>query len=287
MQEVVYVDVLFFINTVITFLLLLTVRQLSGVSASGGRLAVASAAGGVYSLILLAPPLPWPLLLLTRGFMCVSLSFLAFHIRRWRTMARCTLLFLGVSFLFAGALYSFSFLFDGGFLTVQNGCAYAALSPPTLIGLCTAFYFLLRFLKKKVFRPAASDFICRATLCYGEREIGFSALFDSGNEVQDVYAGRPVIIVSPFVWEALTGAPPPADPALAPGSPPLRLLPVHTLGKTGLLPAFTAGRLLLQLEGEAREVLSPCVALAPDALGEERYQGLIGAAVMENGRISA
>ena len=55
MQQVIYVDVLIFLNTIITFIILLTTVEISGVSPKTFRLLTGSLLGGIFSLIILAP----------------------------------------------------------------------------------------------------------------------------------------------------------------------------------------------------------------------------------------
>ncbi|MBR0538375.1 MAG: sigma-E processing peptidase SpoIIGA [Clostridia bacterium] len=285
MQTVVYADVLVLVNVVITFLLLLSVRTFTDASSSALRLPLASFLGGAYSLLLLAPALPWWVLLPVRLLMCLTVCLSAFKIRRVKTLLRCTALYYAVSFLLAGALYALSQL-TGAFLQVKNGYAYVSLSAPALIGFCMGFYALLMFFRKRVFVKNRKDRIFQLTLIDRGAEVQVKALFDSGNEVLDLYAGRPVVIVAADVFEALTGERPRdlhSSPHIA--GRPFRLLPVKTLGATHLLPAFTAERLLIGTEDGDKMVVRPCVAGTESALGGRRYGALVGEKVLEESGI--
>ena len=116
----------------------------------------------------------------------------------------------------------------------------------------------------------------------GEKRVSARALLDSGNHVRDLYYGRPVIIVSePVAAGLLDRVPgletPSADHAAA---PQFRLLPASSVGGETLLPAFTADYAEVAGEETRRRIPSPCVAVARDALGGEKYAALLGADAM-------
>ena len=73
MKQIIYVDVLVVLNTVVTFIMLLTTAAVTGVKNSVGRLLIGAVTGGLFSLILLAPEMSVPCVLLTKAAMAVSL----------------------------------------------------------------------------------------------------------------------------------------------------------------------------------------------------------------------
>ncbi|MCH5198198.1 MAG: sigma-E processing peptidase SpoIIGA [Oscillospiraceae bacterium] len=273
MQQVIYADVLIFLNTVITFLLLLTVKQFTGASAGAGRLLIASFAGGVYSLIILAPKMNIFLMLAAKAAMCVSIVFIAFKAGSIRKMAKSALLFLAFSFLYAGIMYSLSCLFDTSFFSVNNGSVYFDLSVYSLIIISAVIYAVIRVLRKRFFTPSPEDMIYSADIFYRGSSVKVNALLDSGNSVKDIYTGKPVIILSAERAKCLTGVNLPDVPGE--GDIPIRLLPVNALSSKKLLPAFTADSAVIFCDSISREVKGPCVAVTDNELGGEKYQALI------------
>lgn len=273
MQHVIYADVLIFLNTVITFLLLLTVKQFTGAMTGAGRLTLASFAGGCYSLIILAPQMNVFLMLLTKAAMCVSIVFIAFKAKSLKKMAKCSLLFLAFSFLYAGIMYSLSFVLDSSYFSVNNGSVYFDLSVYSLIVISAVIYTVIWFLRKRFFTPSPEDMIYCADISYRENTVKVKALLDSGNSVRDIYTGKPVIILSSSSAESLTGQKLPELPGE--GDIPLRLIPVNSLSSKKLLPAFTAEKAVIFCDNGDREIKAPCVAVTEDSLGGEKYQALI------------
>ena len=280
MQQVIYADVLIFINTVITFILLLSVKAFAGVRTEAGRMFLASLIGGVYSLIILAPKMHFLLLLLAKTGMCVSIVFIAFRVRSARKMLRCAVSFLIVSYLYAGVMYAFSYFFQNEFLVVNNGASYFQMRASSLIGITVLLYGVLLLLKKTVFRTKQSDLLYDITIVLGTREISVKALLDTGNSLRDVYTGKPVLILTAGKAESLIGVRVPFDyNEVFAGERTVcfRLLPVRTLNGEKVLPAFTAECVRISGAQTVSDRRNVCIAVTDHPLGQEKYQALIGA----------
>ena len=280
MQQVIYADVLVFMNTVITFILLLTVKAYAGVPTAAGRMVLASFVGGLFSLVILAPKMHFLLLLLAKAGMCVSITFIAFSIKNIKKMLRCAALFLLVSYLYAGITYAVSYIFQTQYLYVNNGFSYLPVQVPTLVLLTAAVYGGMLLLKKYVFRKDQADMIYDAQITFGDREIRVKALMDSGNSLRDIYTGKPVVILASSDASLLTGigrAEDYTDVLTADTGVCFRLLPVHTLNGEKLLPAFTVDRVRITDAQTEKVYRGMCVAVTDHPLGSEKYQALIGA----------
>lgn len=287
MEQVIYADVLIFLNTVITFILLLTVKQFSGAETGAGRLILGSAVGGLYSLILLAPQMNFFLTLLTKTAIAVTITCISFKVTTFKKLFRSLLLFLGASFLYAGVMYTLSYVPGTGFLTVNNGYGYVNLSMTSLIFISVVLYGVISILKKRFFLPKEEDMIYDFTLTFRGREVSGKALLDSGNNVRDVYSEREVLIVSANLIEELTGMEVKNDVAeMTAQGLSVRLLPVKSLSSHKLLPAFTAEKAVVYDDGIRKEVKNPCVAVTQDILGGEKYRALIGNKFFERSDIA-
>ena len=279
MQQVIYADVLVFLNTVITFILLLTVRQFTGAGTSAGRMIAASFVGGAYSLIILAPKMHFLLMLLAKTAMGVSITYIAFRVRSFRRMLKCLSLFLIASFLYAGIMYSLRYFIGSGFITVQNGSVYFDLSVYSLILITVLIYVVILILRKKVFGVRQEDMVYDLVLTLGENSVTVKALLDSGHTVRDIYTNQPVVILrseeagrltetdcrTPDFWLC----------AAETGGIAWRLLPVRSLSGEKLLPTFSAETAQTAGENVLKKLGPVSVAVTEDRLGSEAYQALI------------
>ena len=277
MQQVIYVDVLIFLNTIITFILLLTVRRFTGAGTTASRLVVASFIGGCFSLVILAPEMGFWLSLLVKAVIGVSITLLAFRLSGVRLFCRTLALFLGVSFLYAGILWGLSRVGTSTFLTYSNGYLYADLSLTSLIFLSVVIYLLIVILQRTVFREKGDPSEYEIKVSLGGNTVEGKALWDSGNDVRDVYSGREVIILAPEKARELTGVEISTDiPKMGGCGLSVRLLPVKGIDGDKLLPAFTVDKVYIHNEKRSREVQHPCIAVSAGAFAGGKYQALIG-----------
>lgn len=282
MQQVVYVDILIVMNTVVTFLLLLTAQRFAGAQTTKVRLLIGSLIGGVYSLVMLAPKMPAVLMLLSKALMCITIVLAVFRADTMRKKFRCCIVFLCVNYLYAGVIYSVRFFTEEHGLHVNNGFAYFEFSYISLILLCTVLYFILFFLQKKLFSFSQTDAIFKVDLKCNGRQVKLRGLLDTGNQLRDLYTGKPVIVVNPEVALEITGFGSTAEiiSRMEKNSLPIRfrLLPVKAVNAVGLLPSFTGDEAIISNETFRKVIRAPCIAITDDSLGDDRYQALINEA---------
>ena len=286
MQQIIYVDVLIFLNTIITFIILLATTEISGVSAKAVRLLTGSLLGGIYSLIILAPEMNVFLVFATRIAMSVSIISITFSIHKIKKFLRCLVSFVGISFVFAGIVYFLESFLSSSFLQMNNGMVYFDVSFFSLVVMCSAAFFVIRIINKKVFTKTQTDLIYELEIMFNGKSVRMTALYDSGNCVQDVYTGKPVIIVNAnkikeFFDEKTFNLlfVDFSDDENMISNIKLRFLPVKSISSSTLLPAFTAQKIIISDENIRKEISSPCIAVTFDELGENSYQALINQSI--------
>ena len=286
MRNVIYLDTLIFLNTVVTFILLLSVRQFAGVKTGDGRLMAASFLGGAVSLLILAPPLGILLEIPVKIAGGILISAAAFYIRGGKRFLKCVGLFLGLTFLYAGAMFFLSQFFGG--VVSRNGIAYVGLNVPSLVILSCVLYAVLKLLKKKCF-GGREDYRYEIELRRGEQKVEGTALYDSGNFVADCYTGNPVVIVrQDFIRPLLSvreadflsrlsrfSVTEPADTLQA------RLIPVVTVAGERFLPAFTCDEAVVKNGGRYYRIDSVSVAVLESPLELSGCDALINSIIFE------
>lgn len=284
MRQVIYVDILIVMNTLITFLLLLTSRRFVAAQTSPARLLLGSLTGGVYSLVMLAPKMSAPMMLLTKALMCFTIIWVSFRADTFRKKIRHAVVFLFVNYLYAGVIYSVGALLGERGIQVNNGFAYFEFSYVSLILLCVLLYLILRLIQKKLFAYSQQDAIYKMELTCNGRRTQFSGLLDTGNQLRDLYSGKPVIVVNADVAMQLTGFSSTEEIRNAMEKDSLqirfRLLPVKALSAARLLPSFTGDEAVIFNEQDKKVIRAPCIAVTDDRLGDDRYQALINGAAL-------
>ena len=286
MQTVIYADILIVMNSIITFLVLLGTSDIVKISCKKIRLLTGSLLGGIFSLIIIAPPMNILLIVLTRIIICLIIVLISFPVKTLRSAMKCIAGFCLINFLYAGIVYFLSGLIHSNRIIYNNGYGYFDLSAFSLVCFIVSIFFAVRLLNRKILSVQKKDYLFDAVIEIREKSFKLKALFDSGNSVRDSYTGKPVIIVafteiedafSPedkkSVVEILNGN----YSVIGKG---IRLIPVKTLGEQKLLPALSGKRLTISDEFKHVTINEPCIAISSDSFGGNRYGALINDSVL-------
>lgn len=255
----IYLDVVFLLNFLVDYLLLLGTNRLSGFPPGRARCALSALLGALYGAFCLVP-----------GF-----SFLGNAL--WRTV------FLGLLGMTAFGWDRGAWKRTGIFVLLAMAMGGVALSMgkgdfPGLILAAGVVWLLCR----AGFTGTVGDReYVPIQLSWGGRKLNLTALRDSGNTLRDPITSEQVLVLSADAAQALTGLTReelahPLDTLAKRPLPGLRLIPYRAVGQTGGM--LLAMRFPDVRVGKHRR--SAIVAFAPEGLGEgSMYQVLTGGAL--------
>ena len=242
----IYIDLAIFLNFTVDFLLLLGTNRLAGFPCAYGRCLLSAAFGSLYSGLCLVPGfrfLSHPVwYLLSLGVMAV----IAFGFRD--TALRRGAVFLLLALSLGGMALAFHrsqlplLLLEAGALWLLTGAAFGN----SRIG---AEYLPVTVRKEG-------------------KDISFTALRDTGNQLKDPVTGQSVLVVSPGQAQRLTGLTldqitHPLETMLDPPIPGLRLIPYCAVGSSGnMLLALQFSSVTIGSHTDSR-----LIAFAPEGLG--------------------
>lgn len=286
MQTVIYADLLVILNIVITLIIIIITSDLLKIQSEKTRYITGSLAGGFLSLIILAPPMNAFLSVIVRLFISVIIVMLSFKVNTVRLYLKCFFTFNGVSLLLAGIMLAAGMLARNNSVVTNNGFLYVDFSISAVIFIICASFFLIKTINRSVFMKNKKDLIFDTEICFSGRKIKVKAFFDSGNSLQDVFTGRPVIIVSAEAVRPLLEASF-YDEMLSffdvneykSFSGRIRLLPVRTLGNSCFIPAFTAEKAVVSGNDMIRIIEKPTIAVADNTFEGKQYSALINESV--------
>ncbi len=267
-MDIIYVDEIAFRNAVLDAMVLFLTARLLEEPGKPGRILPAAALGGIYAALAALPSLralarPPTMLLISLGMVWIAFGAPP---KLWR----CWGVFLALSAGVAGAVIALSRLSGtaGGWPT----------APPRLVlpgfALC---YAAVRFFFLRMLRHRSRD-IAEVRVTLAGREAVFSALRDTGNDLQDPLSGDRVLVADADALAPLFEAPVktlPEDGAerfrLLSRYPELRgrlrLVSYSAVGtERGLLPCFRADR--VTADGAELRCL---VAVSPTPVGSGEY----------------
>lgn len=253
---VLYLDVALFLNFAVDLLLLLFANRLCGYPSSWKRVIFSALLGGVYGGLCLLP----------------GLRFLGNML--WRTVCLCLMAWIAFgsnrSAIRRGALFVLLSMALGGMAVVLGRGGLSGI----LLGVgCVVCICLVGFGG----RAEARRFI-PVELRHKDKCLHLTALEDTGNSLRDPITGSPVLVVGANVAMQLLGLTrrqleDPLGSVKDAPVPGLRLVPYHSVGKSGGL--LLAMRLKEVRIGNWKG--SSLVAFAPEGLDQEgMYQALTG-----------
>lgn len=186
---VIYLDLVFFLNSVADALALYVTSRLSGLALRPTRVVAASVLGGIYAVIC-SVPLFYPLSSFLPQITVASLLiWIVFGIRT---------IFLRLCLLF----FVLSCAMGGVFIAVAQSVARCGVSN-TLEGMNWKVFFLVGglcyFFLSVVFRGSAKHYvsgeISAGSLRYDGQRISLNILLDTGHTLRDPYTGNDVLTV--------------------------------------------------------------------------------------------
>ena len=176
MKIIIYLDILLLVNFLTGYLLLCAAGHLAGSETSGLRLLAGGLAAAAASLLILFPPLPVPLQLMSKALVGAFVVRTAFSWRGWRMFGRQTAWFLLLNLIAAGSCLLLSLRCGIPGLQVNNLTVYLNLPPMLLLGCILAVYGIVRTLlflfgarfamifASSGLDPALQIWLCRKTI---------------------------------------------------------------------------------------------------------------------------
>ena len=226
---VVYVDVLFVVNFFITYLLLLFTSLLLKRSGKTVRLLIASAAGGLYSLVILADDLGFLLSAVGKLLVSFLIVLVAFGFKRLTVYLKSVLLFYFSNLLFLGVVMAVQLLFGTSVTAINNSTVYFDISAKVL--LVSAFLaYIISVAAIKIYNHTIErKQIYSLTIDKNGTTTHLYAFSDSGNKLKEPFSDYPVIVAdkNKLSFDAE------------------RVVPYNTVGGEGVLQAFKPDKVVI------------------------------------------
>ncbi len=276
-MTVVYIDLLFLLNLIANYLLLLAVGRMSGAVLMRWRIGLGAAAGALYAVLVFLPGLEWLAFWLCKMACGVLMALIAYGGERY--LLRVTVFFFGASAALAGAVLGLEMLGSVS-LTLEHGVFYSKLDIRLLLLLFVACYFVLSLFFRRTGRYSGRELV-RLEVTLDRGTVSLTALVDTGHSLTDTATNRPVVVAEA---QALSGLLPAWADAAQPirsverchasGSRQARLIPYRAVGvECGML-------LALRTQGVrvGEKSLGPLLmALSPTPVDDGgTYHALIG-----------
>lgn len=236
---VVYVDVLIVLNLYINFFLIRAATMIMRRVCSRKRCVLSAFIGALGSLVILLPELPFFVVMLFKIALGVLIVFITFGKQKPADLAICVLFFLVLSFTFAGVMIAlWTFAAPLG-MVFSNGIAYFNIPISAIIAFTAAAYCAVRLVRFIADKRLHCNKINVVKISLNGCEITLRGLCDTGNELCDIFSGKPVVIcrydkIAPIAPQNVL------DYFDGKISETLRIIPCRTVASETLVPIFKA-----------------------------------------------
>ena len=280
----VYVDVLVSVNILITYIFLVCVRVFLRYPTNKWGVGIAALMGGLSSLIIFVPQVNTVVSIFYKIVVCCLIVLVSFLPKKMKQFIKTFLAFLGITFLFGGAIYAFQFVFKTKNILYMNGIVYFDMSIKYLVSSVIVVYGVFLAFDYFLMKSYGKNKLYDVKIKFRNNEVFIKGFLDTGNSLTDGLSGRPVVIgeidalSSLFTYEELiflkSGTYENIPESLI-GK--FRLIPCKTVGGSSLLPGFKADEFRIN----DNSVHSVSVALVDKDLSENEYNILLNRNIME------
>lgn len=198
MKPVIYIDVLFFVNLLINFVLLYTTAKIGRLACKRLRLSIASAVGALYAVCVFFPRLSFIYSIGAKLLSSMAIVAIAFNIKGIRLYMRSIGLFYLVTLCFGGGAFALFYFTDVGRAVgavISNGVIYLNL-PWQLLGISVLISYLVisKAWKALQSRISKDNMYISLSISFGGETLKTTAFVDTGNALCDPLSGAPVIV---------------------------------------------------------------------------------------------
>lgn len=196
MGQVVYADLLFFINFSMDFLCFYISARLLHERIKPLRTVLGAAMGALYAVLAVLWQGSGVLALAADLLVCVLMCAIAFLPRRcpWGRFFRFAILYVVVSMLMGGVMTALFSLMNRLSLPPEGIGAEDDVSV-WVFGLLAALSGALTLFSGRLWRRESARQTARLDIVYRDREVRLRAMVDSGNLLRDPLAGQCVVVV--------------------------------------------------------------------------------------------
>ncbi len=242
-MKTIYLDVLIVLNIYVNFFLLKATAKFTHTLLKTSRCIFASVTGSLFSLTIILPSGSFLLSLIIKLTAAAVITFTAFGKRDIRGFLRLLLYFYIINFIFAGAVLLLYMIFKPSFMAFNNSYFYVDFSLLSLVVFTAAAYGVIYLMRCFMDKKTDCSKKYRVSVTYRGKTVTLDGIADTGNNLTDVFTGRPVVICpqSAFGFESL----PLKEPELLYSEYGFRLIPYSTISESGLIPVFEPQSLII------------------------------------------
>ncbi len=250
-----YVDVLFLVNFMMDYLLLLLVKKMLKCTATRGNILLGAAIGSFLTCVVVILPIPYAILKFVMFHMIVNTFMIraGLKIKNMREFAKAYIM-----------LYVGGFLLGGVLQALQQYVRVGSLFFAIAIG---GYHIVSKLWDFIASVQRINHYHCKVDLYLGENQCQITGIIDTGNGLRDPISNQPVSILDKAVARQFLGNVKMSQ---------VRYIPYHSIGKKeGVLLALKIDQMCIHRE-EAYWVKEPLIGVSEEMVSAEgEYQMIL------------
>lgn len=258
---VIYIDVLIFINIIITFVILITAEKLMKRRAKTYRLITASLIGSLFSLLIFIDLDSFLFTLFIKIASSLLLTLIAFGYISKTEYSKTTLAVIASSVIYSGMLILIYQLFKPPNMVIINDVVYFEFNPLVLL-MSTAVIYIIITVFQKLFRERIKNTVVPLKFTIDGSDYSCIAKIDTGCNLTEPFSGAPVIIADQAVYTPDENA-------------QKRVIPYTTVGGSSLLYAVKAEQVVID-----KKVIDKDIYIAVSAITSADIQAIINSDIV-------
>lgn len=255
LKYTIYIDVLFCVNFIVDYIILLSVKKFRNLSTRTIRLLLGAFVGAIGSLAILLPLMPfwlsW-LLNISEALLITAAAFLPMRLSGYLKTAAS--LFL-ISFCYCGVMTAILTLFSPKNLIIRNSTVYIGISPIMLVALTLICYIIMKAILKLTGRRAVHAISYEIEIYHQGKQISLTGTVDTGNTLHEPFSGECVMVAKADLFKEMLDVKKymnsDSKEIIRNG---VRLIPFKSVGGSGVIPAFKPSKIYLKDNHSKKEV---------------------------------
>lgn len=190
---IIYADILFLLNLLITYILLVCTALFLKIPLKRIRILLASLLGGAYSLSILIH-INIVINIIIKIIICTIIILISFGYSNLRSFIYENIVFLILNILFAGIVMALSLFKKSDFYS-DFLVSYINISPIVLIISSLVSYIIINLLTRYILKRRQTNEVYKVKLSLENKTYILFGFLDSGNALSEPFSALPVCIV--------------------------------------------------------------------------------------------
>lgn len=218
-------------------------------------------------MIILAPELPFYILLISKIAAAVIIMLIAFKFYRVKSFFLSLFIFLFSNFLFLGIIIGIYTILKSDFIAINNSVVYLDISARGLL-ICAFVSYLISCLVVRLYNKNLSkNEVYTITIENNSQSVNLFAFADTGNKLREPFSNAGVIIADKSKVESLVD------------ENKVRLIPASTVNDKSLLVSFKPERVIIKSSSTQEVVDNVYIALS-DEIKNENFSAILNPEIL-------